>query len=240
MKRKTKGKADASVIIAVLAILVAVAAYGIYSHGIAVPVYASTSSTPPAQSGLLSQSFTNTSLLSSPMQFGLPSTFYVRSGPNTTYVSPCGQISLEVYHQYQLPATLNATNYSKLNESTPIFFYDLEFTFNKVFDSTTPPESCTYIEDVGNYAQRSSTTDVSGQIGTRASLIELDNFSAAGLNATHVPYTGPTPHLSWYEVEFTYRNVLVVCGEWSFTGQMNPAVLVNCSRRIYANLLAAP
>ncbi|MDE1873951.1 MAG: hypothetical protein KGI04_02420 [Candidatus Micrarchaeota archaeon] len=231
-----------AMIFIVMIAIAAVAYYLLAYSGRGVPVSttssASTSATTSIQVRLLSQNAVNNSLLGF-SQLGLPNAYGNYSSTQASNATTCGSTISAVYRLYALPATLNATNYSMLNQSLPFVVYENALTFAYAFPAAKAPQSCTNIEGVSGFAQSNSTLNVSNAVGTAASLIELDNFSAAGLNATHTLYTGPMPHLSWYEVDFAYRNVLVYIGIWGFTGHMDTGKLLNYSKAVYSNLLAS-
>ena len=57
--------------------------------------------------------------------------------------------------------------------------------------------------------------------GTTLYIKKFDNMNSNALNITCTPYTGPMPNVSFYAIDFIYKNVSFSDGAYGFTGHMN-------------------
>ncbi|MEM0159269.1 MAG: hypothetical protein QW393_00645 [Candidatus Micrarchaeaceae archaeon] len=134
---------------------------------------------------------------------------------------------------FQIPATEVAANYSAMNKTIPFAIYENIYVYNITLTNISLLSStCRNITQYIKYAGVYSVINVTG-LGSMAQATLFDNLTEAGLNATDVPYIGPMPHLSWYSIDFVYKNYFVVVGIWGFYGHMNMTTLINYANYTY-------
>ena len=136
---------------------------------------------------------------------------------------------------FYLPGITSVANYSLFNKSIPIAVYDDIYLFNYSPSLISLPTTCTQLGFYKNFVSNYSSYNISLN-GTKVTLELMDNFSAAGLNATSTYYVGPMPHLSWYRAVFTYNHYFVVVGMWGFYKHMNMSKFLQYVNYTYSHL----
>ena len=136
------------------------------------------------------------------------------------------------YLQKGLASPALPTNYSKLNQSLPVFVY---FSLSLINSSSVQA----YVSKIGqtggycilnmqriadNSTYRHSIVNISGY---KAYLMEFSNFTNDGLNLTYTYYAGPRPNLTWYSIVAVSKNVALKSGIWAFSGHANETLLMN-------------
>ncbi len=142
----------------------------------------------------------------------------------------CNYYALAKWYQskYIPNPPITAVNYSALNDSTPfaeyasIYIPAFQPSSNSRCASLRGPQSVYSLKNESESFSEHNTT-VSG---ITMSVVQIDNLTQQGLNATATYYTGPKPSISWYVTYVYYGNTIISLGQWGFTGHMNATLLV--------------
>lgn len=146
------------------------------------------------------------------------------------------------YAQDGVPLPPGAINFSKLNESEPIF---VSFGVENINGSIG--RYLSIVNSTGGYCQEafreisknshysSSKASIDGM---NAYVMNFSNFTNTGLNMTQTYYIGVRPDLEWQITKVIYKNVALVTSIWWFAGSANNTKLYNYSSNFYSHFIS--
>jgi len=148
------------------------------------------------------------------------------------------------YAQAGVPIPPAPINFSKLNESQPIF---ISFTV-AVINQSFMPSYMSKINASGGFCipsmyNISKNSTYSHSIltisGVPSYLMNFSNFTDEGLNLTYNYYIGgKRPNLEWSVIKTIYKNTAIITGIWSFKGYANGLLLKNYSEQFYNSYIS--
>lgn len=147
------------------------------------------------------------------------------------------------YAQAGVPVPPAPANFSKLNESQPIF---ISFTV-AVINQSFMPSYISKINTSGGFCipsmyNISKNSTYSHSIltisGVPSYLMNFSNFTDEGLNLTYTYYIGKRPNLEWSVIKTIYKNTAILTGIWSFKGYANGSLLKNYSEQFYNSYIS--